>query len=102
MIDHPNLAYVAIPNTIIYHESLLIKLIPRTEAYGWHFQYLTIIGLCMATLTNLVGLAADISLSSRLFAVKNMLLVCSAPMEVLISILYWGLRIVSPAWQFLA
>ncbi|PGH05293.1 hypothetical protein GX51_03014 [Blastomyces parvus] len=82
IIDHPNLA---------------------SEAYGWHLQYLTIIGLCMATLTNLVGLAADVFLSTRLFAVKNVLLVCSAPMEVLISILYWGLRIidtklVKPEW----
>ncbi|KAG5293112.1 integral membrane protein [Histoplasma capsulatum G186AR] len=73
IIDHPNLA---------------------SEAYGWHFQYLTIIGLCMATLTNLVGLAADVFLSIRLFAVKNVLLVCSAPMEVLISVLYWGLKII--------
>ncbi|OAX78079.1 hypothetical protein ACJ72_07615, partial [Emergomyces africanus] len=82
IIDHPNLA---------------------TEAYGWHFQYLTIIGLCMAALTNLAGLAADLFLSSRLFAAKNVLLVCSAPMEVLIGILYWGLRIidsklVKPDW----
>ncbi|EEH35032.2 hypothetical protein PAAG_06079 [Paracoccidioides lutzii Pb01] len=82
IIEHPNLA---------------------NEAYGWHFQYLTIIGLSMATLTSLVGLAADLLLSSRLFALKNMLLVCSAPMEVLISILYWGLRIidtrlVKPDW----
>ncbi|EER36905.1 conserved hypothetical protein [Histoplasma capsulatum H143] len=48
----------------------------------------------MATLTNLVGLAADVFLSIRLFAVKNVLLVCSAPMEVLISVLYWGLKII--------
>ncbi|PGH10663.1 hypothetical protein AJ79_05377 [Helicocarpus griseus UAMH5409] len=73
ILDHPDLA---------------------NEAYGWHFQYLTIIGLTMATLTSLVGLAADLFLSRRLFAVKNMFLVCSAPMEVLISILYWGLRII--------
>ena len=28
--------------------------------------------------------------------IKNLLSVCSAPLEVLISVLYWGLRVVSP------
>ncbi|KAL3435557.1 FAR-17a/AIG1-like protein [Aspergillus tetrazonus] len=64
------------------------------EAYGWHFQYLTVIGLSLATVTFAVGLLADITLSARLFLVKNLLSVCSAPMEVLISILYWGLRLI--------
>ena len=66
------------------------------SAYGWHFQYLTIIGLSLATLTFSLGLIADISLSSRLFAAKNALSMTSAPMEVLVSLLYWGLRVVDP------
>ena len=41
-----------------------------------------------------MGLLADVTLSRRLFAVKNTLSVASAPMECLISILYWGLRAV--------
>ncbi|KAI9369301.1 hypothetical protein BJX61DRAFT_536522 [Aspergillus egyptiacus] len=65
------------------------------EAYGWHFQYLTVIGLSLATITFAVGLLADITLSARLFLLKNLLSICSAPMEVLISILYWGLRLVN-------
>ncbi|CAG7930483.1 unnamed protein product [Penicillium olsonii] len=64
------------------------------EAYGWHFQYLTVIGLTLSTLTFLVGLSADITLSRRLFLVKNILSVCSTPLEVLISVLYWGLRLI--------
>ncbi|KAJ6164985.1 hypothetical protein N7470_003657 [Penicillium chermesinum] len=64
------------------------------EAYGWHFQYLTVIGLTLSTLTFLVALLADVTLSRRLFLVKNLLSVCSAPMEVLISVLYWGLRLI--------
>ncbi|KAJ5167621.1 uncharacterized protein N7482_003215 [Penicillium canariense] len=64
------------------------------EAYGWHFQYLTVIGLSLSTLTFIVALLADVTLSRRLFLVKNMLSVCSAPMEVLISVLYWGLRVI--------
>lgn len=66
------------------------------QAYGWHFQYLTIIGLTLATLTFALGLVADLSLSARLFAAKNVLSMCSAPMEVLISLLYWGLRTIDP------
>jgi len=64
------------------------------QAYGWHWQYLTIIGLTLSTGTFIVGLLADLTLSSRLFLLKNSLSVCSAPLEVLISILYWGLSAV--------
>ena len=66
------------------------------SAYGWHFQYLTIIGLTLATTTFILGLFADTSLSPRLFAAKNVFSMCSAPMEVLVSLLYWGLRAIDP------
>ena len=62
---------------------------PINASYGWHFQYLTIIGLLLATLTFIFGLLADITLSPRLFAAKNTLSLCSTPLEVLISVLYW-------------
>ncbi|KAJ6027678.1 hypothetical protein N7499_001137 [Penicillium canescens] len=72
-------------------------------AYGWHFQYLTVIGLSLSTVTFAVALLADVTLSRRLFLVKNLLSVCSAPLEVLISVLYWGLRLIDerlviPEW----
>ncbi|KAK4539529.1 hypothetical protein LTR36_010874 [Oleoguttula mirabilis] len=70
---------------------------PINESYGWHLQYLTIIGLSLAALTFAVGLLADLTLNRRLFAVKNTLSVASAPMECLISLLYWGLRAIDPA-----
>ncbi|KAI5795090.1 FAR-17a/AIG1-like protein [Geopyxis carbonaria] len=60
-------------------------------AYGWHFQFLTIIGLALATLTFGFGLLADIFLSPQLFLIKNACAVTSAPLEVLISVLYWGI-----------
>lgn len=75
----------------------------RSDAYGWHFQFLTIIGLSLATVTFAVGLLADLTLSRRLFLFKNLLTVCSAPLEVLISILYWGLKLVrGPIHRFQA
>ncbi|KJX92978.1 integral membrane protein [Zymoseptoria brevis] len=70
---------------------------PINDSYGWHMQYLTIIGLLLATLTFAAGLLADVTLSRRLFRIKNALSVASAPLEVLISILYWGLRVINPA-----
>lgn len=76
---------------------------PINEAFGWHWQHLTIIGLSLSTLTFLVGLAADLTSSGRLFALKNILSVVTAPLEVLISLLYWGLwtwdpKLVLPDW----
>ena len=61
---------------------------PINESYGWHWQYLTILGLTVATASFAFGLLADITLSPTLFFVKNSLSLCSAPLEVLISILY--------------
>lgn len=62
------------------------------QSYGWHFQYLTIVGLSLTTITFIVGLFADLTLSRHLFTFKNALSVTSAPMEILITLLYWGLR----------
>ncbi|KAI0484911.1 FAR-17a/AIG1-like protein [Xylariaceae sp. FL0804] len=64
---------------------------PMSAAYGGHYQFLTIIGLASALCTFAVGVAADVTASNRLFRLKNVLSVCSAPLEVLITILYWGL-----------
>ncbi|PNS17713.1 UPF0641 membrane protein [Sphaceloma murrayae] len=66
------------------------------ESYGWHFQYLTIIGLSLTTFTFATGLLADLSSSRHLFTIKNILSIASAPMELLISLLYWGLRAIDP------
>ena len=76
---------------------------PINASFGWHFQYLTIIGLTLAALTFFFGLLADITLSPSLFSLKNALSVSSAPLAVLISILYWSLRaidinLVLPPW----
>ncbi|PPJ52187.1 hypothetical protein CBER1_09912 [Cercospora berteroae] len=75
---------------------LVVNPNPVNESYGWHMQFLTIIGLSLATATFACGLLADITLSRRLFQVKNTLSVASAPMECLISLLYWGLRAIDP------
>ncbi|KAG0643392.1 FAR-17a/AIG1-like protein [Tuber brumale] len=62
-----------------------------SKGYGWHFQFLTIIALSLATMTFVVGFLADLFLWQNAFIVKNWLAVGSSPLEVLISILYWGI-----------
>ncbi|KAK3695245.1 FAR-17a/AIG1-like protein [Podospora appendiculata] len=64
---------------------------PLHQGFGGDFQYLTIIGLALAALTFSFGLVADLTRTPQLFAVKNLLSVCSAPLAVLVSILYWGI-----------
>lgn len=76
---------------------LLVNPNPVNDSYGWHMQYLTIIGLALFGLTFAVALLADFTASRTLFRIKNTLGVASAPMEVLISLLYWSLRTVCSA-----
>lgn len=50
----------------------------------------------LSTITFTFGLLADISLSPKLFYIKNALGVASAPLEILITLLYWSLRAIDP------
>lgn len=43
----------------------------------------------MSTITFIFGLLADITLHPRLFMIKNTMAMCCAPLEVLISMLFW-------------
>src|SRR3712207_5232724 len=70
---------------------------PMSQSYGGQFQFLTIQGLTASFLTFIIGFWADLTDSHRLFAIKNRLSVCSAPLEVLVSILYWGLTAIDKA-----
>jgi hypothetical protein len=47
-------------------------------------------------MTFTAGALADFTLSQPMFRMKNVLSMCSAPLECLISTLYWGLRAVDP------
>jgi hypothetical protein len=67
------------------------------DSYGWHWQFLTIIGLTIAMATFIFGLLADVTLSPVLFSIKNTLSLCSAPLELVVSVLYWGISAVDKA-----
>lgn len=73
---------------------------PFNEAYGWHYQFLTILGLSISLLSFVIGIVSDLTLSSTLFTLKNSLCIVAAPVEVLISILYWGIRAIDPELLF--
>ncbi|RGP62379.1 integral membrane [Fusarium longipes] len=69
---------------------------PIAKAYGWHFQFLTILGLSASLLAFVAGAVADLTLSRTLFQIKNYIAVLAAPVEVTISILYWGIKFIDP------
>ncbi|KAK0729409.1 FAR-17a/AIG1-like protein [Apiosordaria backusii] len=68
--------------------------------FGGDFQFLTIIGLALATATFAFGLLADLTLNPQLFGIKNALSVCSTPLEFLISILYWSISAIDKSLVF--
>ncbi len=64
---------------------------PYSTTFGGDFQFLTIIGLSLAQITFLVALISDLTQSHTLFEIKNLLSLCSTPLEVLVNVLYWSL-----------
>ncbi|KAF2141746.1 uncharacterized protein K452DRAFT_287706 [Aplosporella prunicola CBS 121167] len=76
---------------LIYQENTI------NEAWGWHMQFLTVCGLLLASVTYVLALAADTTLSRHLFYAKNIVSLASAPLAFCISVLYWGIRAVDPS-----
>lgn len=70
---------------------------PFAVAYGWHFQFLTILGLSASLLSFAIGILSDLTLSTTLFNIKNAICIVATPLEVLISLLYWGIRAIDPS-----
>lgn len=64
------------------------------------FQFLTIIGLALALTSMVLGLFADFSHSRTLFRAKNIISVCATPLEVVISVLYWGISLIDKRLLF--
>lgn len=73
---------------------------PFNVAYGWHFQFLTILGLLAALISFIFGALADITLHPALFKAKNIVSIVATPLEVVISLLYWGIRFIDPELLF--
>lgn len=73
---------------------------PQQQQFGGSFQFLTIIGLAFALTSMTLGFLADLTLNRTLFAAKNVVSVCSTPLEVLVSILYWGISLIDKRLLF--
>ncbi|KAG5930171.1 hypothetical protein E4U42_002723 [Claviceps africana] len=67
---------------------------PITKSHGSHFQFLTIIGLVLSLSAFLLAAIADISGSTTLFRLKNLISIVATPLELLISSLYWGICVI--------
>lgn len=68
---------------------------PLHFGFGSSYQFLTIISLTLSFLTLLIALLADLSLSPSLSKIKTLLSICVTPLEVLVTMFYWGLRAVN-------
>lgn len=64
---------------------------PLADSHGWYFQFLTIIGLALSLSVFVLASVADITGSTALFDLKNLISIVATPLEVLISTLYWGI-----------
>ncbi|KAF2441257.1 hypothetical protein P171DRAFT_457087 [Karstenula rhodostoma CBS 690.94] len=67
----------------------------HNDSFGWHLQYLTMIGITTSTICFSIGLIADMTSSQQFFTLKNYLALVAAPIEILVSMLYWGLRAIN-------
>ncbi|KAK8218787.1 FAR-17a/AIG1-like protein-domain-containing protein [Phyllosticta capitalensis] len=75
---------------------LIVTPNPLGELWGWHFQHLTILTLSITVMGFVCGILADLTLSTRLFYLKNVLAVVAAPLEFCVTVLYWGIRAIDP------
>lgn len=82
---------ISFANSFLFLRTVVL---PIQLSFGDHFQFLTVIALILATAVFSLGLMADLVLSSRLFAAKNLVSVCATPLEVHVTLLYWGLRVI--------
>lgn len=64
--------------------------------YGWNFQFLTVLAIALSLVAFSCGLIADLTNSHHFFVIKITLCVCTAPLEILVSILYYGLEFLYP------
>lgn len=66
------------------------------DAYGWHFQFLTILSLIASLVVFGLGALADVTANTSLFRAKNALSAIVTPLEFLVTLLYFGISAVDP------
>ncbi|KAJ4138789.1 hypothetical protein NW768_002662 [Fusarium equiseti] len=68
-----------------------------SRSFGWYFQLLTVVGLALSLVTFSLGLIADVTLNNVFSEAKDTIAVLATPLEVLIAVLYWSIRMHDPA-----
>ncbi|QPC80423.1 hypothetical protein HYE68_011175 [Fusarium pseudograminearum] len=68
-----------------------------SRSFGWYFQLLTVVGLALSLVTFLLGLVADLVPAITLSKAKDAVAVLATPLEVLIAVLYWSIRMHDPS-----
>lgn len=67
-----------------------------SKTYGTHFVFLTIIGLVVSYIVQALGVIFALTKSKLIKNLKDGLNKLSTPLELVISILYWGIRSYDP------
>lgn len=80
--------YTGLRALLVQDDSLIAR------SYSGHLQFLTILGLCLTFIGEAVSLVAQLSKLRSLRRLSSWLLQVCAPIECLISGLYWALRFV--------
>ncbi|KAK6700673.1 hypothetical protein SNK05_013507 [Fusarium graminearum] len=68
-----------------------------SRSFGWYFQLLTVVGLALSLVTFSLGLVADLVPANILSKAKDAVAVLATPLEVLIAVLYWSIRMHNPS-----
>lgn len=69
---------------------------PISRSYGWNLQFLTIISLTLSLVVFVLGAVADLTRSATLFGIKNAISIVTTPLEVVVTILYFGISAIDP------
>lgn len=80
--------YTALAALLVKDDSII------SRSYSGHLQFLTVLGLCVTFVSELVSLVAQLSKLRTLRRLSSWLLQICAPVELLISIMYWSLRMI--------
>jgi hypothetical protein len=67
---------------------------PLLDGYGGSLQFITFNAFAISTATFGIALLADVFSTRRLSPVKNALASVAAPLNFLVSVMYWGMRAV--------
>lgn len=86
------ITYVSALNAIFTDTAVTVI----SKSYGSHFQFLTILGVFISLGANLAGLISRLTGSPLLKAVRDLLNVVAAPLEMLIALLYWTIKSIDP------